>query len=92
MGDYSYQQRMAVERQWRVDQERAKQEEERARMELAAKITMMVTKRIEDELIRPGPVPEERECYDMAQELRDMAPKITQLVRDILKQEPSAHD
>lgn len=63
------------------------QEQQDKRMKLAAKIAMMIGKTVEDKLIRPGPVAEERECYDMAQELRDMLPELTDLVSAILKTE-----
>ena len=55
------------------------------RMQLADKITMMISKTIEDKLIRPGPVAEERECYDMAQELRDMSPELSSIIAAILE-------
>lgn len=57
----------------------------RERMTLAAKITLAVCNKIEVELIRPGPIAEERECYEMAQELKDMAVPIAELVAAILK-------
>ena len=59
----------------------------RARMALADKITMVIIDRVVADIIRPGPVAEERECYDMAKELRDAAPLISEIVADVLKVE-----
>lgn len=66
---------------------RAIKAKEEARMQLSEKIVMMVTKKIEDDLIRPGPCSEERECYEMAAELRQMIPALSNLVEEILKVE-----
>lgn len=55
-----------------------------ARQELAAKITMAVVDRVVNEIIRPGPKPEERECYVMAEELRAIAPELEALTRQII--------
>lgn len=55
-----------------------------ARQELAAKIAMAVVDRIVNEIIRPGPKPEERECYVMAEELRTITPDIEALARQII--------
>lgn len=55
------------------------------RMLLADKIVMAVTDRIAADIIRPGPKPEERECYVMAQELRDHTKHLSELVAAILK-------
>jgi hypothetical protein len=57
------------------------------RMALADKIVMAVVDRIATDIIRPGPTPEERECYVMAQELRDHTSPLRALVSDILKVE-----
>jgi hypothetical protein len=56
----------------------------RKRMELADKLVMVIVDRIVTDLIRPGPKPEERECYEVAQELRDMGPTLRALVIDVL--------
>ena len=58
--------------------------ENQARMTLADKIVMALTDKISAELIRPGPVAEERECYEMARELREMGPDLNKLVAAIL--------
>ena len=57
----------------------------KARMGLANKIVMACVDKICSEIIRPGPNPEERECYVMADELRSLSPGLTALVKDILK-------
>lgn len=55
------------------------------RMALADKIVMAITDKIANDIIRPGPKPEERECYVMAKELRDLSKELSLLVSDILK-------
>lgn len=55
------------------------------RMALADKIVMAVVDRISADIIRPGPVSEERECYVMAQELRQHTEHLSALVSAILK-------
>lgn len=59
--------------------------ENKKRMALADKITMALVDEIANAIIRPGPKPEERECYVMAQELRDHTLPLSQLVAAILK-------
>lgn len=54
------------------------------RQELAAKIAIAVVDRIVADIIRPGPKPEERECYVMAEELRAIKPEIEALTRQII--------
>jgi hypothetical protein len=46
------------------------------RMALAEKIAMMVVDKINAEIVRPGPKPEERECYVMAQEMLDFEAEV----------------
>lgn len=60
---------------------------EAKRMALANKIVMVVVDRIAADIIRPGPKPEERECYVMAQELRDHTEHLRKLVSDVLRVE-----
>ena len=55
------------------------------RMALADKIVMAVVDEIALSIVRPGPKPEERECYVMAQELRDHSSPLKDLVAAILK-------
>lgn len=55
------------------------------RNKLAGKITTVIIDRIVNEIIRPGPKPEERECYEMANELRAITEDISKLVADVLK-------
>jgi hypothetical protein len=73
----------AAERGWVTRRENAK------RMALADKIVMAVVDRIAADIIRPGPKPEERECYVMAQELRDHTAHLKELVSAILAVEAS---
>lgn len=54
------------------------------RNEMAMKIVMAVVDRVVNEIIRPGPKPEERECYVMAGELRAITPELETLVRKII--------
>ena len=62
------------------------------RLEVADKLVMVLTDRIVSDLIRPGPKPEERECYDMAQELRDMGPSLRELIVGVLNVEKPQTD
>jgi hypothetical protein len=48
---------------------------------------MVIIDRVVADIIRPGPVAEERECYDMAKEMRDAAPRISEIVAGVLKVE-----
>lgn len=59
------------------------------RLAVADKIIMALTDMICSDLIRPGPKPEERECYVMAQELRDMRNELADLVKKIIDVEMS---
>ena len=77
--------RAAAKRGW--DTRRANAEEKAKRMVLADKIVMAVVDEIANAIIRPGPKPEERECYVMAQELRDHTAPLKELVAAILKVE-----
>lgn len=69
---------------------REKQEQEEndrvaaARRKLAAKIVMAVVDKVVAEIIRPGPVAEERECYDMAGELRAAVPGLEDVAKAII--------
>lgn len=65
--------------------ENLKRREQRKRMKLADKITMALVDRINQVVVRPGPDPEERECYDMAKEIRDLSPELAVLVSKIIK-------
>lgn len=66
----------------REDQEAAAAED--ALRKTAAKIVMVVMDKIVADIVRPGPVPEERECYEMAGEMRALAPTLEDLVAKIL--------
>jgi hypothetical protein len=54
------------------------------RRELAAKIIMVTVDRIVAQIIRPGPKPEERECYVMAGELRAIVPDLEELAKQVI--------
>lgn len=51
---------------------------------VARKIVMTLVDDIVNEIIRPGPIAEERECYDMAHELRAIIPHLEELVTAII--------
>ena len=50
------------------------------RRKFAERAVMILVDHINDKIIRPGPTPEERECYDMAQELHDAKAEMTGLL------------
>lgn len=74
----------------RVQRDAADREQQEAlliaaeRERLAAKIVMAVVDQIITKVVRPGPVPEERECYDMAGELRAETGDLEALVKAII--------
>jgi hypothetical protein len=57
---------------------------ENERRKLAAKIVMAVVDKVVAEIVRPGPKPEERECYVMAGELRAIVPDLEELAKKII--------
>lgn len=69
-----------------IDDENAKEADriEDERRKLAAKIVMATVDQIVSQIIRPGPKPEERECYEMAGELRAMIPDLEELAKRII--------
>lgn len=67
----------------RADQ--AEASAEKKRREFAAKIVMAVVDKIVADIIRPGPAPEERECYEMAGEVRAIVPDLETLVTKIIE-------
>jgi hypothetical protein len=64
------------------DQEAARIADQRR--QLAAKIIMATVDKIVNEIVRPGPKPEERECYEMAGELRALVPELENLAAEII--------
>lgn len=74
--------RLADERE---DKEEARIEDERRRV--AAKIVMAVVDKIVADIVRPGPHPEERECYEMAGEVRAIVPELEALAKQIIDAE-----
>lgn len=74
------QRRLDHEKWQRTENERV----DALRKELAGKIVMIVVDRIVAEIIRPGPKPEERECYVMAGELREITKELTDIAKQII--------
>jgi hypothetical protein len=68
--------RRRLEEQERIDQ---------PCVEVAARISMAIIDEINRIVVRPGPHAEERECYQMAQEIRDNDERLTELVTEILR-------
>lgn len=66
-------------------QRQARDIAKKERMALANKIVMVIVDQISANIIRPGPTPEERECYVMAQELRDSAESLRLLVAEVIR-------
>lgn len=65
---------------------RASRAEADAKFErVASKIAMITIDHVNRVVVRPGPAAEERECYEMAQEIRDTDEALTNLIMDILK-------
>lgn len=89
MGMYfgSAKERLAYEEERRLREDQAVAELDDARRKFAAKIVMAVVDKIVTDIVRPGPVPEERECYEMAGEVRALVPDLEALVAKIIKNE-----
>ena len=87
MGNALAERQAAWEREAHREQRAAEKEAVAVRMALANKIVLAVIDKISNDIIRPGPKPEERECYVMAQELRDTAPDLAKLVSQVLEVE-----
>jgi hypothetical protein len=68
-----------------ADQEAARIED--GRRKIAAKIVMAVVDKIVKDIVRPGPDPEERECYEMAGEVRAIVPELEKLAKRIIDAE-----
>ncbi len=69
-----------------ADQNNAREQAriEDARRQLAAKIVMAIVDKVVNEIVRPGPVAEERECYEVAGELRALSPDLEALAKQII--------
>lgn len=89
MGMYfgSAKERLAYEEERRLREDQAAAELDDARRKFAAKIVMAVVDKIVTDIVRPGPVPEERECYEMAGEVRALVPDLEVLVAKIIENE-----
>jgi len=57
------------------------------RSKIASKIAMVVVDKIVTDIVRPGPVPEERECYEVASELRAIVPELKKLIKQVIDAE-----
>jgi len=57
----------------------------KARKKLADKIVTVCIDATVNQIIRPGPKPEERECYEMANELRAFKNQMVELVAQVLR-------
>jgi hypothetical protein len=59
--------------------------ETKARKKLADRIVNVCIDTTVNQIIRPGPKPEERECYEVANELRAIKDQMVDLVAEILR-------
>ncbi len=75
--------RKAREEYERIENDRVAQ----LRQKLAAKIVMAVVDKIVADIVRPGPMPEERECYEMAGELRAFVPDLETIAKKVIDAE-----
>lgn len=73
-------QRAERDARWKAHAERQLAERCDDRRKIADKIVMTLVDQINETVIRPGPTPEERECYDLAQELHDLKPQLVAVV------------
>jgi hypothetical protein len=80
-----YEEAMAQAASEREAEENARIDDGRRRV--AAKIVMAVVDKVVKDIIRPGPHPEERECYEVAGEVRAMVPDLEALVKQVLDAE-----
>lgn len=55
------------------------------RKKLADRIVNVCIDTTVNQIIRPGPKPEERECYEMANELRATKEQMVELVAEVLR-------
>ncbi len=72
----------------REDREReaeAEKHQARIRRKLADRIVNVCIDTTVNQIIRPGPKPEERECYEMANELRATKEQMIELVAEVLR-------
>lgn len=75
---------MAEQAQWANEKDARIADEQR---KVAAKIVMAVVDKIVADIVRPGPHPEERECYEMAGEVRAIVPELEEIAKRILDAE-----
>jgi len=77
--------RAEAEARYKERQQAIADVEARERRKFASKIVAVVVDKINHEIIRPGPTPEERECYDVAHEIRDLSPELVELVAAVIQ-------
>lgn len=70
------------EEQQRRNEEASQVADERRK--IAAKIVMALVDKIITDIVRPGPAPEERECYEMAGEIRAITPELEELAKRVI--------
>lgn len=63
----------------------ATKERNRDRKKLADRIVNVCIDATVNQIIRPGPKPEERECYEMANELRAIKAQMVATVEEVLR-------
>ncbi len=63
----------------------AEKHQARIRRKLADRIVNVCIDATVNQIIRPGPKPEERECYEMANELRATKDQMVELVAEVLR-------
>ena len=68
------------------NEEALRQARRQSRVNVAERIAMVLVDKVNHDIIRPGPTPEERECYAMSQELRDITPELVQLITGVFDQ------
>jgi hypothetical protein len=63
----------------------AEKHQTRVRRKLADRIVNVCIDATVNQIIRPGPKPEERECYEMANELRATKDQMIDMVAEVLR-------
>lgn len=86
---HNYHNDFAAEERYRREQAARQGQETKARnaarKKLADRIVNVCIDATVNQIIRPGPKPEERECYEMANELRAMKEQMIQTVAEVLR-------
>jgi hypothetical protein len=82
--DMTKEERRVEATRWRTAAREAHAKLTAQRMALADKIVMVIVDEVSNAIVRPGPNPEERECYVMARELREHSSRLRDLVVAVL--------